>query len=140
MKILLAADGSPFTMKALNFLVNHQGLTEKDGELVVLNVQPPLPPGVTGMVSSEMVTDYYRDETGKVLPPIEEFLGRHAIRFRCLSTVGHAVEEILRTARAEKVDLIAMGTQGHGVLGRLVMGSVSQRVVTQSELPVLLIK
>lgn len=140
MKILLAADGSPFTMKALNFLASHPGLTEKDGELVVLNVQPPLPPGVTGMVSSAMVNDYYREEREKVLPPIEEFLGRHTIRFRCLSVVGHAVEEILRVAKAQQVDLIVMGAHGHGMLGRLVMGSVSQRVAAHSELPVLLIK
>ncbi|UUZ78599.1 universal stress protein [Polaromonas sp. P1(28)-13] len=33
-----------------------------------------------------------------------------------------------------------MGTHGHGLLGRAIMGSVAQRVVTDSEIPVLLVK
>jgi nucleotide-binding universal stress UspA family protein len=140
MKILLAADGSPFTMKALAFLVSHEGLAGKDGELVVLNVQPPVPPGVTGMVGSNVVADYHRDEAQKVLAPIKEFLDRHPIRYRSLTVVGQPVEEILRTAQAEHAQLIAMGTHGYGVVARLVMGSVAQRVVAQSELPVLLVK
>jgi nucleotide-binding universal stress UspA family protein len=33
-----------------------------------------------------------------------------------------------------------MGTHGHGLLGRAVMGSVAQRVLTESDAPVLLVK
>jgi nucleotide-binding universal stress UspA family protein len=33
-----------------------------------------------------------------------------------------------------------MGTHGHGVLGRILMGSVAQRVVAESDLPVLLVR
>ena len=40
----------------------------------------------------------------------------------------------------EKAHLIVMGTHGHGLLGRAVMGSVAQRVLTEAELPVLLVK
>jgi nucleotide-binding universal stress UspA family protein len=140
MKILLAADGSPFTTKALAFVVSHEGLVGKDGELVVLNVQPPVPPGVCSMVGSNVVADYHRDEAQKVLEPIKEFLGRHTIPFRCLWVTGQPVDEILRTAKAEKAEVIVMGTHGYGVITRLVMGSVSQRVVAQSEVPVLLVK
>ena len=140
MKILLAADGSPYTAKALAFVVAHEGLLGKDGELVVLNVQPPVPGGVTGMVGSNVVADYHKDEAQKVLAPIKEFLGRHTIRYRCLWVVGQPVDEILRTAKAEKAEVIVAGTHGHGVFARAVMGSVSQRLVGQSEVPVLMVK
>jgi nucleotide-binding universal stress UspA family protein len=33
-----------------------------------------------------------------------------------------------------------MGTRGHGIIGRALMGSVAQRVVTECEIPVLLVK
>ena len=36
--------------------------------------------------------------------------------------------------------MIVMGTHGHGLLGRAIMGSVAQRVVTDSDVPVLLVK
>ncbi len=36
--------------------------------------------------------------------------------------------------------MIVMGTHGHGLIGRALMGSVAQRVVTDAEIPVLLVK
>jgi nucleotide-binding universal stress UspA family protein len=36
--------------------------------------------------------------------------------------------------------MVVMGTHGHGLLGRALMGSVAQRVVTESTVPVLLVR
>ena len=49
-------------------------------------------------------------------------------------------QEIVRAAKREKCQLVVMGTHGHGLLGRALMGSVAQTVVTDSEVPVLLVK
>lgn len=140
MKILLAADGSPHTKKALAFLLTHPGLSGPADELVVLNVQAPVPPGVKGMVASNLVSDYHREEAEKVIEPIKAFLAGHKIAFRCAWVVGQTAEEIVRNAQAEKADLVVMGTHGYGIVGRFVMGSVAQRVLAQSDLPVLLVK
>lgn len=140
MKILLAADGSSFTKKALAFLVNHEGLSGPNDELLVLNVQTPVPPGVSGMVGSNVVTDYHRDEAEKVIAPIKEFLGRHKVPFRCLWVVGNSADEIVKMAKAENSQMIVMGTRGYGVIGRALMGSVAQRVVSQTDVPVLLVQ
>lgn len=140
MKILLAADGSKFTKKALAFLVTHDSLCGPEDELVVLNVQPPVTPRVKGMLGAAVVNDYYRDEARKVLDPIERFLKRHDLSQRTLTAVGSPKDEILRAAKREKAQLIVMGTHGHGLVGRALMGSVAQRVVTDSEVPVLLVK
>jgi nucleotide-binding universal stress UspA family protein len=140
MKILLAADGSDYTKKALAFLVTHEELAGGDGHLVVLNVQVPMPPRVKSMVGAAAVTDYQREEAEKVLKPIERFLKRHAIAFTTKWSVGHAGTEIVKAARKEKAHLVVMGTHGHGVLGRALMGSVAQNVVTECDVPVLLVK
>jgi nucleotide-binding universal stress UspA family protein len=42
--------------------------------------------------------------------------------------------------REQGVHLIAMGTHGHGLLGRALLGSVAQGVVAQADVPVLLVK
>ena len=140
MRLLLAADGSKFTKKALAFLVTHEALAGADGELIVLNVQVPVPPRVKGMLGSAAVHDYHREEAEKVLAPIERFLKRHDITFRTTWLVGSAAQEIVRTSQREKADLIVMGTHGHGLLGRALMGSVAQKVVADCETPVLLVK
>lgn len=140
MKILLAADGSSYTKKALAFLVTHEELAGSGGEVLVLNVQSPVPPRVKGMLGAAATHDYHREEAEKVLRPIERFLQRHAIPFKVKWTVGHAGQEISRAARKEKVNLVVMGTHGHGILGRALLGSVAQTVVTDCEVPVLLVK
>jgi nucleotide-binding universal stress UspA family protein len=140
MKILLAADGSEYTKKALAFLVTHEGLCGRDDELFVLNVQPPVPPRVTTMVGGDVVNDYYREEAREVLDPIEQFLKRHELRFRTAMVVGSPTKELLAAATREKAQLIVMGTHGRGLVGRALMGSVAQRVVAECEVPVLLVK
>ena len=140
MKLLIAADGSEYTKKALAFLVTHEGLCGPSDELVVLNVQPPIPARVKRMVGASTVNDYHAEEANKVLKPIEKFLEKHKLRFKTVWAVGSAANEVLNVASREKTHLIVMGTHGHGLLGRAVMGSVAQRVMTEAEIPVLLVK
>ncbi|MDP2168543.1 MAG: universal stress protein [Thermodesulfovibrionales bacterium] len=52
---------------------------------------------------------------------------------------GHPAEEILKTAKKEKVDMILVGSRGKRV-GKLFMGSVSREVANNAEVPVLIMK
>ena len=140
MKILFAADGSQFTKKALAFLVTHEAMLDEDGEVIVLHVQTPLPPRVKAMVGAATVQDYHRDEAAEVLDPIGKFLDKHGLRYRTSLAVGQSAAEIVHAAEREKAHMIVMGTHGHGLLGRALMGSVAQRVVTDCSVPVLLVK
>ena len=140
MKILLAADGSKYTKKALAFLVTHESLCGPDDELFVLNVQPPVPVRVKAMLGAAAVNDYYRSEARAVLDPVERFLKRHGLQFRTATVVGSPTKELLAAATRQKAQLLVMGTHGHGLIGRALMGSVAQRVVADCEVPVLLVK
>ena len=140
MRVLLAADGSKYTKKALAFLVNHESLVNINDEVFVLNVQIQVPGRVTTMLGSAEVAAYHREEGAKVLDPIRKFLDKHALNYRCASVVGHPVEEILKAGVKEKSHLIVMGTRGQGLIGRALIGSVAQRVVSDCDIPVLLVK
>lgn len=140
MKIILPIDGSEFTKKALAFLVTHENLCGPDDELVVLNVQPPVPPRVKRMLGSSAVNEYHESEARRVIDPIERFLKRHAIHYSTRWVVGTPAAEILKAVTKEKAHMIVMGTHGHGLLGRAIMGSVAQRVVTDADVPVMLVK
>ncbi len=140
MKILFPADGSEFTKKALAFLVTHETMCGPEDELVVINVQPPIPHRVQRMVGASIVRDYHNDEATKVLKSIERFLTKHKLHYRTSWVAGSPATEILKAATKEKVHMIVMGTHGHGLIGRAVMGSVAQRVLAEASIPVLLVK
>lgn len=140
MRILLAVDGSKFTKKALAFLVTHETLVGSDAELVVLNVQPAVSPRVKTMLGAAAVQAWHREEAEKVLQPIERFLKRHVIPFRASWIAGAPATQIVQAAKREKVQMLVMGTHGHGLLGRALLGSVAQRVVAEVDIPVLLVQ
>ncbi len=54
--------------------------------------------------------------------------------------VGYAAEEILEIAAKEEADMIVMGTHGRKGIDRILFGSVAERVVKNSHLPVLTIR
>jgi nucleotide-binding universal stress UspA family protein len=140
MKVLLAADGSSYTKKALAFLVTHETLCGEDAEVVVVNVQIAVPPRVKSMVGAQAVHDYQAEEAQKVLRPIEKFLARHDLAFTTRWVAGTPGQEIVKAAKKEKAHMVVMGTHGHGLLGRAILGSVAQNVLSQCEIPVLLVK
>ena len=140
MKILLAVDGSKFTKKALAFLVTHDNIVGTEDEIVVFNVQPPVPPRVKALLGAGVVASYHKEEAEKVLKPIDNFLKRHSLAYRTEWVVGPPSQEVVLAAKREKAQMIVMGTHGHGLLGRALMGSVAQKVVAETDVPVLLVK
>lgn len=140
MNILLAADGSRYTKKALAFLMVHENLRDPDTEVVVINVQAALPPHATRHLGKQVVSEYYSEASDQVLRSIETFLTRRKVPHRVVAAVGAPATEIVKAAKKHKSNMIVMGTHGHGLLGRIALGSVAQRVVAESEVPVLLVK
>src|SRR3989338_8618863 len=53
---------------------------------------------------------------------------------------GVPYQEIIKVARKEKADLIVMGTHGRTGVGRLLLGSVAEKVVRLSACPVLKVR
>lgn len=64
-------------------------------------------------------------------------LGLPAGRVDVRTIVGMPVTEILDAVQKEHIDLIVMGTHGRGMLDHLLLGSVAERVVRKSPVPVL---
>jgi nucleotide-binding universal stress UspA family protein len=65
--------------------------------------------------------------------------GERAVLTRIVEELDPAAA-IVRVAREDSVDFIAMSTRGIGGIERLVLGSVAEKVVRESDLPVLLVK
>ncbi|KAF1050089.1 universal stress protein [Xylophilus sp.] len=139
--ILLAIDGSAYTKKMLAYLAAHDALLAADNNTyTVLNVQSALPNRARGALGKEVVESYYADEAAKVVNPVVKFLARHGIEAKVITKVGNAGETIAKTADGCRYDLLVMGSHGHGALGTLVLGSVTNQVLARSKVPVLLVR
>ena len=66
-------------------------------------------------------------------------LGRDGVRAEAVTTRGRAADEIIATAKRQRCDLIAMTTHGANLIARGILGSVTDKVVHSSQLPVLTI-
>ena len=53
--------------------------------------------------------------------------------------VGSPAAEIVRYANRHAVDAIVLGSHGHGLIRRFVLGSVADRVLRQASCPVMLV-
>jgi nucleotide-binding universal stress UspA family protein len=65
---------------------------------------------------------------------------RQALRARLVTRVGSPFLEIVRYAEENAIDLVVMGTHGHGKIARLLLGSVAERVVCTAPCPVLTVR
>jgi nucleotide-binding universal stress UspA family protein len=63
-----------------------------------------------------------------------------AVSARWVLKVGVPWQEIVRAAAEERADMIVMGTHGRTGLERLLLGSVTERVVRGAPCPVLTVR
>ena len=64
-------------------------------------------------------------------------IGLAADRVTITAMVGTPVDQIITTIKEDKIDLVVLGTHGRGPVGHLLLGSVAERVVRRSPVPVL---
>ena len=53
---------------------------------------------------------------------------------------GSPIQEIIKVAKDQDMDLIVMGNSGHGMLERMLMGSVADKVVRKAPCAVLTVR
>ncbi len=79
---------------------------------------------------------------GKIAKQLDEFFpGEMYPNSRRKILVGSSVAgEILKYARAEQCGLIVVGSHGRGMIGRALLGSVTQKIARASEIPVMTVR
>jgi nucleotide-binding universal stress UspA family protein len=139
MNILLAADGSEYSRKAARSLARL--LSEgRNATVHVLHVHAPLPyPGAAAQIGKAALERYQEEESCKALAIAEGELDKAGIAYKSHWTVGDVVHAIGDFSRKNAIDVIVMGTRGHTGVAAVAMGSVTQKVIAASEVPVLLV-
>jgi nucleotide-binding universal stress UspA family protein len=140
MKILVAADGSPFTKRMLAYLAAHDEWLGPSHQFTVVHCTPQMLPRAAAYFDKDNLDAYYREEAERVFKPIRTFFSRHGIEASFTGKIGHAAEVIAALAEKGKFDLLVMGSHGHGTIGNLVMGSVATKVLASCKIPLLIVR
>jgi nucleotide-binding universal stress UspA family protein len=113
-------------------------------ELVVAHVLVPSMPIVgDGYVSPQVYEDLdaaARSAAQKQLRKLVDRARQAGVRAKGLLLDGVAHERIARAARAQKADLVVIGTHGRTGFAKLFLGSVASRVLAVSPCPVLTVR
>ena len=95
-------------------------------------------PDATGAPIS--VKQYAVQSAEAHLQDIADRLAKDGVTATGVIKVGTPVDEIIRTVDEHKIDLVVMGTHGRTGIRHLMAGSVTERVVRASRVPVLTIR
>lgn len=149
MKILIGYDGLPGADAALDDL-KRAGLPREAQALIVSVADPLIAPGTAnyGFVEEALKTRrvttsvmMVQKETARVLLEAKAMGTKASERVRSYFPDWHVrsqvltgppAAELLRIAREWKPDLIAVGSHKHSLAGRIILGSVSRKIVTDS--------
>jgi nucleotide-binding universal stress UspA family protein len=141
MKILIAVDGSPHSVRAVQGVVDHVAWFRERPSITLITVHPPLPTKrAAAWVGKAVVDQYYDEECEAALAPASKLLTDLGIAHDKQKRVGEVAHEICTYAADNGYDLIAMGTHGRTGLQNVVLGSVAVKVLAATRLPVLLIR
>jgi len=72
------------------------------------------------------------------LAGVKERLSAKNIELEMHTPYGNPAENILSVCQRQQIDLVAMSTHGRSGISRWLLGSVAEKVVRHSEIPVLL--
>jgi nucleotide-binding universal stress UspA family protein len=137
--ILVAIDGSEHAAQALRTAA--QLASEEHARLTVITAVPTTPAlaqiTAAGAALAE-VADVIGDAGRQMRKQVDELPDDISVTTIVVS--GHAAAEILRRLREGRHDLLVMGTRGLGRVGSALLGSVSQAVLHEADVPVLVVR
>jgi nucleotide-binding universal stress UspA family protein len=144
-RILVPTDFSESAEQALKYAVRFNGLYHAEVFLLhVFNLPEYVSPlSAKAEVDSEVGDDVLEAAKKRALEKLEDIARRLADKKPAISislSMGVPFEEIVKFSAERDVDLIVMSTHGRTGLGRILLGSTTERVISHAACPVIVLK
>lgn len=139
-RILIAVDGSPPSLRALEFGAS---LAAKLGVgIVLLHAMPQvvLPLGGAGPGALSELQHSLRAESTQLLESLVDKARPQGVAVETELGVGDPAIAIYDRAEAPDIQMVVMGSRGQGAMARLLLGSVATKVVHTSSKPVVVVR
>jgi universal stress protein A len=148
-KVLCPTDFSQHSYEALK--VANELALKFGARLYLLHVIAPVPiitatgtPMTAGIGPSEFNVPFYQQELKtSAVRKLRELVKRRIpkkLKVQSIVVHGNAADEIVRTAKKEKIGLIVIATHGETGFRHFIFGSVAEKVVRLAPCPVLTIR
>ena len=113
-----------------------------DAEVTVVYAAPALTQYVGFHVPPSSIENFVGEIVAGAEKTMQEFVAEHFQGVKAVGKVvnGYAAEEILNLVDSSGADLIIMGTHGRKGIDRILFGSVAEKVVKSSRIPVMTIR
>ena len=135
---MLAVDGSEHAYHAAKTAADLARSMNSEVLRIVVAFEPVPPylgePNMQTAISARM------NEAEKILEKAMDAVGKIPGEMHTEILEGPPAEAILDVAKTRKCDLIVMGSRGLGMLGGMLLGSQSQKVVRHATCPVLIVR
>lgn len=139
-KILIATDGSEAAEKAASFGVQIAGLSGAKVYAVYVIDTTPYYSIPLDQVWSKEVYEQLETLGNEITSSLENTAKTAGLEAESLVLKGDPAERIVNFAEDQSVDMIIVGSHGMGGFERLVIGSVSEKVVRHAKVPVLVFR
>jgi nucleotide-binding universal stress UspA family protein len=138
-RILVPVDGSKHAERAAAFAVD---LARRigDAELLLINVQEPVEESQTHGLARDAIQRHRETLAVDAAAAATAIAGSAAVGCGFEWRFGDPADVIADVASTRGCDLIAMGTHGTGAIRALLIGSVAQRTLNATSVPVVLIR
>ena len=141
-RILFPTDGSELTAKAQGTALELARLT--GGELYVIAVKDPFPYGAISEMQPTPPQDFLDAQervANKRVQAVLDAAAAAGVKANGFSIEAeHPWEAIIQHASERQCDLIVMASHGRRGLSALLLGSETQKVLTHTALPVLVVR
>jgi len=147
-KVLVPLDGSKVgeaALPAIDQLVDKLAAGTKV-EVILIGVITLLRHWVVVGEASAPVS-YTEEELTLIKQRVENYLNKTGeslkkknVNVRTIVSTGNAADEIIKAAEDTGADLLAMSTHGRSGLRRLAFGSITDKVLHRSRIPVLMVR
>jgi nucleotide-binding universal stress UspA family protein len=138
-KILISIDGSDYSMRAAEYGVSVAKLL--NAEITVVYVIDLVALDQIARESEkDDVENELKQDGERYLKYVQGVAQKEGVKVSLLLAKGRPYEQIVHLAKGLKMELIVMGTYGRRGAGRILLGSVVERVIEYATCPVLVVK
>jgi nucleotide-binding universal stress UspA family protein len=138
-KILIATDGSEYTKNAVDYGIELAKNT--DAKLHAIYVVDTAAFASIPMDAAwESMYELLRQEGDEATKYVADKAEAEGLEVERNTVEGHPADEIIKYAEKNSISLIIMGTLGKSGLDRFLLGSVAEKVVRTSKIPVLVVR
>ncbi len=138
-RILIATDGSEYTKNAVEYGID---LAENTGAKLyaIYVIDTAAFASIPMDAAWESMYELLKQEGDEATKYVADKAEAEGLSVERLTIEGHPAEEIIKYADKNSVNLIVMGTLGKSGLDRFLLGSVAEKVVRISKIPVLVVR